>query len=103
MGLSREQLGSLLMLSVTAGEYLGGLGDLTGEVGRWAVAKATARDTTAAAKALQANLLVQSAILSLGDTGLKAVERKAQALRTNVKKLEHMLYELSLTKGTGRR
>ena len=43
--------------------------------------------------------LVQSAMLTLGETGLKAVDRKASALRTNVKKLEHVLYELSLLKG----
>ena len=89
-------------LTMTSEEYLGGLVDFTGEVGRWAVLKATQRDKAAVEKALAADLTVEAAIIHLGTSVPGKMNKKAGALKNNVKKLEHVLYELSLLKGTGK-
>ena len=90
-------------LKMTAEEYLGGLVDFTGEVGRWAVLKATQRDTESVKKALSADLTVEAAMIQLGTSMPGKMNKKAGALKNNVKKLEHVLYELSLLKGTGKK
>ena len=60
--LSMSQMSAELKspLFITAEEYLGGLVDFTGELGRWAVLKATSRDRAAVEKALSADLLVEA-------------------------------------------
>ena len=90
-------------LKMTEEEYLGGLVDFTGEIGRWAVLKATGRDRDAVVRALSADLLVEAALIELGTSVPSRMQKKAGALKNNVKKLEHVLYELSLLKGSGRR
>ena len=82
-------------------EYIGGLCDLTGEIGRYAVGRATVRDAPAVRSALATCLLVQTAILRLG--AARRVERsKGDALRNTVRKLEQLMYELSLAQAAGR-
>eukprot|EP00037_Helgoeca_nana_P011256 m.100943 g.100943 ORF g.100943 m.100943 type:complete len:337 (-) comp20708_c0_seq7:123-1133(-) len=81
-------------------EYIGGLVDFTGEVGRVAVMAATRRDQPKVEQALAAALTVQDALMCLGMPSKLA--KKEGALRTNIKKIEHVLYELSLVKATGR-
>eukprot|EP00035_Acanthoeca_spectabilis_P023533 m.449761 g.449761 ORF g.449761 m.449761 type:complete len:468 (+) comp19872_c0_seq1:1017-2420(+) len=81
-------------------EYIGGLVDFTGEVGRVAVLAATRRDQPQVEKALAAALTVQDALMSLGMPSKLA--KKEGALRSNIKKMEHVLYELSLVKASGR-
>jgi predicted translin family RNA/ssDNA-binding protein len=90
-------------LKMTHEEYLGGLVDFTGEVGRWAVLKATQRNKVAVEKALAADLTVEASMILLGTAMPGKMNKKSSALRNNVKKLEHVLYELSLLKGTGRK
>ena len=90
-------------LKMTSEEYLGGLVDFTGEVGRWAVLKATQRDKEAVEKALVADLTVEAAMIHLGTSMPGKMNKKNYALHGNVKKLEHVLYELSLLKGTGKK
>ena len=87
---------------MTHEEYLGGLVDFTGEVGRWAVLKATQRNKVAVEKALAADLTVEASMILLGTAMPGKMNKKSSALRNNVKKLEHVLYELSLLKGTGK-
>jgi hypothetical protein len=82
-------------------DYIGGLADFTGEVGRFAVAAAAKRDTVAVRESLAADLSVQDALMRLGLPG--KLGKKEEMLRTNVKKLEHVLYELSLIKASGRK
>jgi predicted translin family RNA/ssDNA-binding protein len=83
-------------------EYLGGLCDLTGEVGRYAVQRGTARDTDGVKLCLQTNGSIQSALQTMGrlpgNTG-----KKMGALQQSVEKLERMLYEMSLSEATGGR
>ena len=82
-------------------EYLGGLCDLTGEVGRYAVQRGTLRDSKGVQFCLNTNLSILFAMESLkrfpGQIG-----KKMGALRNSVEKLEKMLYELSLVEATGR-
>jgi predicted translin family RNA/ssDNA-binding protein len=82
-------------------EYLGGLCDLTGEVGRYAVQRGTARDTDAVKMCLSTNASILSALQMMprlpGNIG-----KKMDPLRRAVEKIERMLYELSLSDATGR-
>jgi predicted translin family RNA/ssDNA-binding protein len=50
---------------VTASEYMGGLCDLTGEMGRVAVAAGTRRDTDTVAAILDTNMAVANAMALL--------------------------------------
>ena len=83
-------------------DYLGGICDLTGEVGRFAVQQGTSRNTQAVTLCLETNL---SILLSL--QGLSrfpsggSLGKKMNPLRMSVEKLERMLYELSLVEATG--
>jgi len=83
-------------------DFLGGLCDLSGEIGRYAVQQGTSRDTQAVTLCLETNL---SILLSL--QGLSrfpsggSVGKKMNPLRMSVEKLERMLYELSLVEATG--
>lgn len=84
-------------------EYLGGLGDLIGEIGRVAVAKATARDEGTVRAARGTALAVQAVALTLGSVWPRRVEGKLAALRTAVVKLDQLIYEHALRERSGRR
>ena len=94
--------GALLGGALTPSEYLGGVCDLVGELGRFAVRRATERDAAAVREALSSAVAVQAALLALGDALPRAVSKKLDALRTSVRKLEQLLYELSLVQRSGR-
>jgi predicted translin family RNA/ssDNA-binding protein len=82
-------------------EYLGGLCDLTGEIGRFAVKRATVRDTKNVIRCMETNMSILFAMEALnkfpGNIG-----KKLDPLRRTVEKQERMLYELSLVEATGR-
>jgi predicted translin family RNA/ssDNA-binding protein len=77
-----------------ATEYIGGLCDLTGELGRFAVARGTERDVASVEKCLDTDLGILSGLLALPLPG--NLNKKMDPLRKAVSKLESMLYELSL-------
>lgn len=83
-------------------EYLGGLCDLTSEVGRFAVQRGTARDVKGVQLCLHTNSDIAYALQSMerlpGGLG-----KKMDALRRSVEKLERMLYEMSLSEAAGGR
>ena len=83
-------------------EYLGGVCDLVGEIGRHAVRKATERDADAVRASLATAVAVQSALLSLGPAAPRGLHKKGDGLRTSVRKMETLLYELSLVERSGR-
>jgi predicted translin family RNA/ssDNA-binding protein len=83
-------------------EYLGGLCDLTGEVGRYAVQRGTARDTDGVKLCLHTNSDIRAA-LELLERLPGGVAKKMDALRQSVEKLERMLYEMSLSEAAGGR
>ncbi|KAL3934896.1 MAG: hypothetical protein SGBAC_009476 [Bacillariaceae sp.] len=82
-------------------EYLGGLCDLTGEIGRFAVKKATIRDKENVKNCLETNMSILYAMESLGKVPGN-IGKKIDPLRRTVEKQERMLYELSLVEATGR-
>ena len=98
--LAREDLvGGMLLPD----EYLGALGDLIGEIGRYAVTRAAARDAEGVRGALASAVAVQTAYVSLGGALPRKIDKKIGALRTAVRKLEQLLWELSLVERSGRR
>jgi predicted translin family RNA/ssDNA-binding protein len=84
-------------------EYLGGLADLTGEIGRFAVKKGTLRDTENVKLSLETDMSILYAFESLCKLPGGGVAKKMDQLRRSVEKLEKMLYELSLSQATGRK
>ena len=83
-------------------EYLGAMCDLVGEIGRHAVRRATERDAEEVRACLASAVAVQTAVLTLGTSAPRALSKKGDALRTAVRKLETLLYELSLVERSGR-
>lgn len=81
-------------------EYLGGLCDLTGEIGRYAVQRGTARDKAAVELSLQSVSSVLSALQSLERC---PVQKKLDAVRRTEEKMERMLYDMSLSEAAGGR
>lgn len=93
-------IADLLPVTVEASEYVGGLSDFTGELGRVAVAKASQRDFAAVQDILQADLIISTAIIELNISG--RYTKKSDAVTTNLRKVEDLLYELSLQRLGGR-
>jgi hypothetical protein len=85
---------------VRSEEYLGALCDLTGEIGRYAVQRGTARDTVGVSSCLETSTNILNAIESLHRYPY-GFGKKMDQLKRNVEKLERMLYELSLVQATG--
>jgi len=75
-------------------EYLGGLCDLTGEVGRFAVQRGTKRDSSGVKWCLETNLSILNALQTLSLPN--KLNKKIDPLRSSVEKLEKIMYELSL-------
>lgn len=84
--------------SSLSGRYVGGLCDLTGEIGRYAVAAATRRDAAAVRECYETDIAVLELLGSL-PAGNK-LSKKLDALHGSVRKLETILYELSLAKAS---
>lgn len=86
-------------------EYIGGLGDLSGEIGRFAVARATARDVAAVRRVYATDVVILEHLVTMPMGS--ALKKKLEPLQTAVKKIETILYQLSLTAqkqaGFGRR
>ncbi len=82
-------------------EYLGGLADFTGEVGRWAVAAASRRDEAAVRAALATDHACLQAWMALQVGGKLA--KKEAAIKTNTRKVESLLYDLSVARAGGKK
>ncbi|KAL3903901.1 MAG: hypothetical protein SGILL_010269, partial [Bacillariaceae sp.] len=87
-------------IDLTPEEYLGGLCDLTGEVGRYAVQRGTARDYDGVRLCLEANSAICLAIQTL-ERAPGGINKKMDQLRRSVEKIERMTYEMSLSKAAG--
>ena len=81
--------------SVNTEEYLGGLLDFTGELNRWAIARATERNVAAVEHAKRIVENIMGCFLQL-DLGNGSIRKKYDALKYTLKNLEKTLYELSL-------
>ncbi len=83
-------------------EYCGGLYDVTGEIGRFAVKKGTLRDNGAVKLCLETDMSILYAFESLCKLP-GGNSKKMEQLKRSVEKLEKMLYEMSLSQATGRK
>jgi predicted translin family RNA/ssDNA-binding protein len=103
---SPPEKGTLLLpqdfgtIPIEAEEYLGGLCDLTGEIGRYAVQRGTNRDYEGVQACLEANAAVALAIQTL-ERSPSGINKKMEQLQRSVEKLERMTYEMSLSKAAG--
>mmetsp|Transcript_16954 Transcript_16954/g.42997 ORF Transcript_16954/g.42997 Transcript_16954/m.42997 type:complete len:480 (-) Transcript_16954:566-2005(-) len=102
--------GNLLPLSVlqeevdiTEKDYLGGVVDFTGELGRYGVARATKRDMEGVKRVLASDLMVKRYAIQLQDVVSFKVSKKLNAVFTNTKKMENTLYELTLVMRSNRK
>jgi len=86
---------------ISTEDYLGGLCDLTGEIGRFAVARGTARDKESVKMCLEANKSIYMTLKMLGKLP-KNISKKVGMVSKSVEKLERLLYEQSLIEATGR-
>ena len=77
-----------------AAAYLGGLVDLTGEVGRLAVAHGTGRRGAEVARCVEAAAVVGAILATLPPSA--ALRKKGGAVGTNLRKMGQVQYELSL-------
>lgn len=106
-GSNQRAVGKILLpdeipLKISTDDYLGGLGDLTGEIGRFAVARGTARDKESVKLCLDSNKAVQLTIKMLGKLP-RGMQKKVGMVNKSVEKLERVLYEQSLMEMTGRK
>ena len=88
------------MKIISSHEYIGALSDFTGEIGRFAVASAVKRDIEEVRCILQADVAVAGSFMILNTTG--KYTQKANAVMTNMKKIEDIVYELSMLQRGGR-
>ena len=91
-----------LSLTISTEDYLGGLCDLTGEIGRFAVARGTVRDKQSVKLCLESNKSIFMTLKMLGRLP-KNLGKKVGAVSSSVDKLERLLYEQSLMEMTGRK
>ncbi|GLE05963.1 hypothetical protein PINS_up015174 [Pythium insidiosum] len=88
------------MANVEREEYLGGVTDFTGELVRYAIVKATARDE-AAVRRCHAMVEAISGELIQFDFRNGPLRKKYDSVKYNLRKLENTLYELSLIQANG--
>lgn len=94
---SKTELG----LNITTLEYIGGLSDFTGEIGRIAVALASKRELDQVKEILQVDQIVNDFISRLNMNN--RFGKKLDAVVTNKRKLDHIVYELSIMRKSGRK
>lgn len=94
--LTKTELGSF----VNNAEYIGALSDFTGEIGRIAVYHASQRNIEAVHEILQADLIISSYLSQFNISG--AYTKKLNAVIVNYKKVEDILYELTLQRMGGK-
>lgn len=82
------------MAIVNTSEYIGALSDFTGEIGRMAVASAVKRDIERVKEVQQADVVISSALMLINVGG--KYNKKVSAVQQNLKKVEDVVYELSL-------
>jgi predicted translin family RNA/ssDNA-binding protein len=89
-------------VTISTEDYLGGLCDLTGEIGRYAVARGTVRDKDSVRLCLESNKSIYMTLKMLGKIPPN-INKKVGMVSNSVEKLERLLYEQSLMIMTGRK
>lgn len=91
-----------ITLPITVDEYIGGLCDLTGEIGRFAVARGTVRDKESVKICLETSKNIYMAIRMAGKLPGN-INKKMNPLKNSIEKMERILYEQSLMEMAGRK
>lgn len=91
-----------ITLPITVDEYIGGLCDLTGEIGRFAVARGTVRDKESVKLCLETSKNIYMAIRMAGKLPGN-ISKKLNPLKNSIEKMERILYEQSLMEMAGRK
>lgn len=86
---------------VNASEYIGGLSDFTGEIGRLAVIAATSRDMLVLEEIHQVDVVLSLMLTKLNSTN--RFSKKLDMLNTNLKKVEQLIFELKMSMRSGRK
>jgi len=84
-------------LGITPEEYLGGLADLTGELGRRAVTLATDRKADEVKKIKEFTEMIYGEFVQF-DFRNGDLRRKYDSIKYNLQKMERVLYELEINK-----
>ena len=79
---------------INTNEYVGALSDFTGEIGRLAVASASKRDLASVRRVLQADVALYAGLMQVNVGG--KYTKKCEAVATNLRKVEDIVYELSM-------
>ena len=87
-------------MHVVPTEYVGALSDFTGEIGRMAVVSAGLRDLEAVRKIHNCIIVIAAAFQQLNVNG--KFNKKIEAVNGTMKKLEDVVYELTLVTRGGR-
>eukprot|EP00512_Aurantiochytrium_limacinum_P000833 CAMPEP_0171485912 /NCGR_PEP_ID=MMETSP0958-20121227/802_1 /TAXON_ID=87120 /ORGANISM="Aurantiochytrium limacinum, Strain ATCCMYA-1381" /LENGTH=480 /DNA_ID=CAMNT_0012018741 /DNA_START=108 /DNA_END=1550 /DNA_ORIENTATION=- len=88
---------------ITEKDYLGGVVDFTGELGRFGVTKATARDEEAVKQVLSTMLVIKDYAITLQEISGPKMVKKLEAVMNNERKMRNTLYELTLLKYSKRK
>eukprot|EP01039_Chlorochromonas_danica_P000217 gene217-232_t len=100
--LSNRQLPTRKDLSIVSpNEYIGGLSDFTGEIGRIAVALAARRDLEGVREVQQA-MMVTAQFITEANVSSNRYSKKLEAVQTNLRKVEDIVYELTLAQRSSR-
>jgi predicted translin family RNA/ssDNA-binding protein len=86
---------------LNASEYIGGLSDFTGELGRLAVMMAAKREVEAVKEIMEVDSLIYDCISRVNNLGGN-FNKKLEAVQSNMKKVEDLVLEMSILERTGR-
>ncbi|GBG30093.1 Translin [Hondaea fermentalgiana] len=106
----RVHKGSLLTLDamreqvdIQERDYLGGIVDFTGEIGRYGVVRATARDEDTVKQVLATMLIIKDYAIDFQEIADPKMVKKLEAVFNNERKMRNTLYELTLLKHSKRK
>jgi len=91
---------SMKHMDIRTYEYIGALSDFTGEIGRLAVVAAGNRDMTTVRNILNCIIVISAGMMQINVSG--KFNKKMEAVTGTLKKLEDVVYELSLVTRGGR-
>eukprot|EP00581_Thalassiosira_minuscula_P013146 CAMPEP_0183728770 /NCGR_PEP_ID=MMETSP0737-20130205/28862_1 /TAXON_ID=385413 /ORGANISM="Thalassiosira miniscula, Strain CCMP1093" /LENGTH=496 /DNA_ID=CAMNT_0025960793 /DNA_START=137 /DNA_END=1627 /DNA_ORIENTATION=+ len=95
-------LASEISLKLSTDDYLGGLCDLTGEIGRYAVSRGTARDKEGIKLCLDSSRSIYMTLKMLGKLPRNVMKKISMVAKT-VEKLERVYYEQNMLEMTGKK
>mmetsp|Transcript_12038 Transcript_12038/g.19617 ORF Transcript_12038/g.19617 Transcript_12038/m.19617 type:complete len:160 (+) Transcript_12038:116-595(+) len=103
----QRAVGKILLMSeiplkISMEDYFGGLCDLTGEIGRYAISRGTVRDKESVKLCVDSSQSINMTLKMLGKLP-RNVSKKMSTLSKSVEKLDRVLYEQSLMEMTGRK